>query len=773
MGAWQSVTINISGEGDIYRGYFRRDNANLIREFYDYGTNPRSNVLLGNEFHDSDNLWSPGDSNFTTGGVDLSSIPYLDASVGGMEYNVYYEGGSNLIFYSNDGGYGTIGTDASGNPSDANKVTCTFSDLPEGIWIDAAISLGVGNMYRTFFRIDASDPPVVQEFYSYDNPDLNVLGPPGFYDGNNQFYPFGSPFENANFSEGGLVLTSIPLLDNQGGYVVYNLYYDTSSTLWVGVSRDGSNAFDIMSGVPVVFSTLPGRPYFPQTTFKARRPMSSSELLALQRTKIEKTLTIPPSINIQDSSEVTARIRKGASVLKTVSLPGQPTKGNSGNMVKFNDSSVVQAMLEGNAYRAAACNYQPRQQRLSWLRGTIPDDQITYPKAIVSAYQISNAAPRVVGFNPVLEFGWRKNDNKAVIFNVPLYASATFSYLQYHDAVVTCGETIAFITFSMFVDLPNSETVTSLEVVGHPDGTWESGEGGYGIDIPGIALPRAGEPDLVFPITVLINGGKYTASGSVTITDHAGLPPSTVQTYGLHTTPTDPAVGSLFFPDPSGGFGYMCAGSNSDFYVPENTPFTIMWWQYLTGVQDSNDYGRFARPFNLTNSYADETGCSIEGTGSTRTIYFRTNGNGIGTTRTVSDVTDGWHHIAITRQAGNNFVRVYFDGDYGDTINGNGSAFGSSNAPFILGMRYGTSDVRETFTGWITQFVFDNGFARYTGNFTPPTSVTADPDYTVLLLNTSGLLLAGKDDSGRNHDLQFYGNRASTTPGFSPPSLSP
>lgn len=152
-------------------------------------------------------------------------------------------------------------------------------------------------------------------------------------------------------------------------------------------------------------------------TFQAKRPFSSSELLALQRQRVEKSLNIPPSINLQDSSELTARVRKGASVLKTDYLPGQPTKGNSGNMVKFNDCSVVQAMVEGNAYRSSAFSYQPRTQYISAGCQTILDNPVTYPKAITCEESIPNSAPRVDCFDPVLEFGWRKNDNKGVFLN--------------------------------------------------------------------------------------------------------------------------------------------------------------------------------------------------------------------------------------------------------------------------------------------------------------------------------------------------------------------
>jgi len=151
-------------------------------------------------------------------------------------------------------------------------------------------------------------------------------------------------------------------------------------------------------------------------TFQAKRPFSSSELLALQRQKVEQSLNIPPSINLQDSSELTARVRKNASVMKTEYLPGQPTKGNSGNMVKFNDCSVVQAMVEGSVYRAASYNRQVRRQYTSAGCSTIP---VTYPKPVTCVQTIPKSAPRVDCFSPTVDLPLRRNDNKVVIGNAP------------------------------------------------------------------------------------------------------------------------------------------------------------------------------------------------------------------------------------------------------------------------------------------------------------------------------------------------------------------
>jgi len=149
---------------------------------------------------------------------------------------------------------------------------------------------------------------------------------------------------------------------------------------------------------------------------QGRRPFSSSELLALQKKKIEQSLNTVPSVNLQDSSEFTARVRKMSSVLKTQYLPYGPTKGTSGNMVKFNDCSVVQAMLEGQSYRTSATNYEVRQPYTSPGCSTLLESPAIFarpPQVCSSVIPVSH--PVVTPFNPVVAFGMRTNDNKVVI----------------------------------------------------------------------------------------------------------------------------------------------------------------------------------------------------------------------------------------------------------------------------------------------------------------------------------------------------------------------
>jgi hypothetical protein len=144
-------------------------------------------------------------------------------------------------------------------------------------------------------------------------------------------------------------------------------------------------------------------------SFKAFRPKSSSELLALRRIQIQQSLNTVPSINYQDASEQTARVRKFASVISY-------KNGDSATMVKNKASSVVQAQREGAVYRTAATTYQPRVEYMTPGCSNILTDPVRFPKEIrCNPLPIQIDAPRVVPFNPTVDLPLRRNDNSVVI----------------------------------------------------------------------------------------------------------------------------------------------------------------------------------------------------------------------------------------------------------------------------------------------------------------------------------------------------------------------
>jgi hypothetical protein len=161
-------------------------------------------------------------------------------------------------------------------------------------------------------------------------------------------------------------------------------------------------------------------------TFQAKRTYSSGEYLALKRQEVDRQLTRPPSINLQDSSELTARIRKGASVPYDL-YPFQPSRGNSTNMVKWRDASVVQAMREGGGYRTATHAYVPhtdintvRNAPNQFLTCTQGDTRFpTAPKATSCSPQLKESVRVLQPFSLQEHFGMRKNDNKSVMSRSP------------------------------------------------------------------------------------------------------------------------------------------------------------------------------------------------------------------------------------------------------------------------------------------------------------------------------------------------------------------
>jgi len=156
------------------------------------------------------------------------------------------------------------------------------------------------------------------------------------------------------------------------------------------------------------------------STFAAKRTYTSGELLALRRQQVERSATRPPSINLQDSSELTARVRKFASV-----TPDRlPSYGNSTNMVKWRDCSVVQAMREGDSYRTSTTRREVREDQNTCCQVPIPFLQSastvqTFPKAIGCPVALPGKQRVYEPYNLAERFGMRKNDNKAVIANSP------------------------------------------------------------------------------------------------------------------------------------------------------------------------------------------------------------------------------------------------------------------------------------------------------------------------------------------------------------------
>jgi hypothetical protein len=149
--------------------------------------------------------------------------------------------------------------------------------------------------------------------------------------------------------------------------------------------------------------------------------------LALRKKAIEQALNAPPvnTVNLQDSSEFTARVRKLASrdpdpLLETgrtgiqLREPNPVMKG--GGTVPNCTSSNILARQQGNVYASSYFNYQTRTERQSAGCSTLLNDNVTFPKAIGCAGpQFRRSYHVVQPFSQIITFGLRKNANKVVI----------------------------------------------------------------------------------------------------------------------------------------------------------------------------------------------------------------------------------------------------------------------------------------------------------------------------------------------------------------------
>ena len=84
---------------------------------------------------------------------------------------------------------------------------------------------------------------------------------------------------------------------------------------------------------------------------------------------------------------------------------------------------------------------------------------------------------------------------------------------------------------------------------------------------------------------------------------------------------------------------------------------------------------------------------------------------------TIPDLT--WTHIAIVRYG--NVLTAYIDGTSVDTYDCTGVTFNDNDAGVILGALV-VDTPSYPYTGWLDEIRISKGIARYTSNFTPPTS---------------------------------------------------
>ena len=161
-----------------------------------------------------------------------------------------------------------------------------------------------------------------------------------------------------------------------------------------------------------------------------------------------------------------------------------------------------------------------------------------------------------------------------------------------------------------------------------------------------------------------------------------------------------------------GAGDYINTPDHADFYTAGGN-FTIDFWLYTAS-------GTFARICGQGNSVSDYAGSAnfitIMSSNSVRVTIPQAASyiHALSPTITINDSV--WHHVAMIRNGNNLYCAV--DGTLGGATDVTGITALDGAYPFTLG-RWGDW-ASDYFNGYIDEFRFSKGIARWTVNFTPP-----------------------------------------------------
>jgi len=216
--------------------------------------------------------------------------------------------------------------------------------------------------------------------------------------------------------------------------------------------------------------------------------------------------------------------------------------------------------------------------------------------------------------------------------------------------------------------------------------------------------------DVYYPQTSLLMHFNGT-NGSTTMTDSSKNNFTVTATNGAAISTVQSKFGgsSVFF---DGTNDYLSIANNTEFNFVTGT-FTVELWAYFSSVSGDR---------TLVSTYQNSTnGWYIDLASSKIIVGFTGDGAEIYGTATISVNT--WYHIAVSGTAGS--YKLFINGvQDGPTYTGVTAL--SSTAPFYLGVLVASGTGYYYFNGYIDELRITNGVARYTSNFTPPTTQFLD-----------------------------------------------
>jgi len=200
---------------------------------------------------------------------------------------------------------------------------------------------------------------------------------------------------------------------------------------------------------------------------------------------------------------------------------------------------------------------------------------------------------------------------------------------------------------------------------------------------------------------------------STTFTDESGKTWTGGGTAQLDTDQKKFGTASLLL---DGDSDYISTPDHADFDVGSGD-FTIDFWVRFNAVPGA---GSLAALYSQRTTHSSNYAMALLYSGDFKWYFcYSTNGttqkNLIGMSTHTPSVNT-WYHVACVRNGSN--LDIYIDGNKQTTKTISGTIYNSTATPLIGAANPGAPD--DFFNGWIDEFRFSKGIARWTSNFTPP-----------------------------------------------------
>jgi hypothetical protein len=222
------------------------------------------------------------------------------------------------------------------------------------------------------------------------------------------------------------------------------------------------------------------------------------------------------------------------------------------------------------------------------------------------------------------------------------------------------------------------------------------------VDLNNIVLTGTTTGDAYYPQVAALLHFDGT-NGSTVITDNSKNNLTVTATNGAFISTAQSKFGgaSAFF---DGTNDYLSIPNNAEFNFTSGT-FTVELWSYFSSV--SGQRVLVTNYQNSVNGWAIQLYLGV--------INVNLSGDGFDIIGTTTILANTWYHIAVSGTAGS--YKLFLNGvQEGSTYTG-GTTLTSTSALII-----GRIVSAAYFNGYIDELRITNGYARYTGNFTPSTT---------------------------------------------------